>query len=99
MGRPSKYPSRKKLEIVLKALESGSPAEIAREYKVSVHLISSWKRKLLDSADTVFDGSPDKEKKMLEQKIAKLEQLIGQKEIEISLVNNFVDFYKSPDRK
>ncbi len=86
-----------KLEIVLKTLESNSATEVARKYGVSVHLISTWKRQLLDSADSVFKNSTDKEVRRLQKKIAKLEQIIGQKEVEISLVNNFVDFYKSPD--
>ncbi len=51
MGRKSKYSPKTKLEIVLKTLESKSATEVARKYGVSVHLISTWKKQMLDSAD------------------------------------------------
>ncbi len=97
MGRKSKYSSNQKLEIVLKALQAKNTSVVARKYEVSVPLVLTWKKELLNSADSIFENSADKQVKKLQKQIAKLEQIIGQKEVEINLVKNFVDFYKSPD--
>jgi len=43
----------------------------------------------------MFETTPDKENRELKQKVEKLEQLIGKKEVELALIKNFVDFYES----
>ena len=43
----------------------------------------------------VFETTPDKEKEKTNKKIAKLEQMIGKKEVELNLLKNFSDFYES----
>ena len=69
--------------------------EIARKYGVNFTLLSKWKSYFLEHAKQVFETTADKEKEDLKKKIAKLEQIIGKKEIELNLIKNFSDFYES----
>jgi transposase-like protein len=86
-----------KASIVFKAIRRGNTSEVAREYGISTHLVSRWKKELIERAPQIFDNSPDKQIERLKKKIHKLEQIIGQKEVEISLIKNFSDFYESPN--
>lgn len=52
-------------------------------------MVSTWKSQLLDEGAKVFGG--DQELKRQQKKIADLERLLGQKEIEIALLKNFLD--------
>jgi hypothetical protein len=50
--------------------------------------LSGWKTKLKENGAKAFGGSDElKEKK---EKIAKLERMVGQKEVEIALLKNFL---------
>jgi transposase-like protein len=74
---------------VLEALQSdGTDAEVARAYHIHPVTLSNWKTKLKENGSKAFDSSGDlKEKK---DKIAKLERMVGQKEVEIALLKNFL---------
>jgi hypothetical protein len=50
--------------------------------------LSNWKKKLRDNGAKAFGG--DNELKEKEKKIASLERMIGQKEVEIALLKNFL---------
>ena len=83
------YSSEFKLQVVLEALQSdGTDAEVARAYDVHPATLSGWKTKLKKNGSKAFGGSDElKEKK---EKIAKLERMVGQKEVEIALLKNFL---------
>ena len=83
------YSSEFKLQVVLEALQSdGTDAEVARAYDVHPVTLSGWKTKLKENGSKAFGGSDElKEKK---EKIAKLERMVGQKEVEIALLKNFL---------
>jgi hypothetical protein len=49
--------------------------------------LSNWKKKLKDNGAKAFGG--DNELKEREKKIAALERMVGQKEVEIALLKNF----------
>jgi hypothetical protein len=49
----------------------------------------------LEKGKQVFETDTDKEKEDLKKKVAKLEQIIGKKEVELNLLKNFSDFYES----
>jgi transposase-like protein len=68
---------------------------VARKYGVNFTLVAKWKSYFMEHAKQVFETNPDKEKEELKKKIAKLEQIIGKKEIELNLLKNFSDFYES----
>jgi transposase-like protein len=67
--------------LVLETLNSQrSDAEIARAYGVHPITLSKWKRHFLDHGFEIF--SSNREKQRYEHRIAELERLIGQKEID-----------------
>jgi len=78
-----------KLQVALEALQSdGTDAEVARAYDIHPVTLSNWKKKLKENGSKAFGGSGElKEKK---DKIAKLECMVGQKEVEIALLKNFL---------
>lgn len=51
-------------------------------------VLSNWKKKLKENGAKAFGG--DNELKEKEKKIAKLERMVGQKEVEIALLKNFL---------
>jgi transposase-like protein len=85
MGKRT-YSSEFKLQVVLEALQAeGTDAEVARAYDVHPVTLSNWKTKLKENGSKAFGGSDElREKK---KKIAKLERMIGQKEVEIALLS------------
>lgn len=84
------YSARFKFQVVLEAIQSPecTNAEVARAYEVHPVTLSNWKKQFLEKGAKVF-GS-DGELKRQREKIAKLERLVGQKEIEIALLKNFL---------
>ena len=58
-------------------------------------MVSEWKKMLLEHGHNIFNTTPDKENKKLRIKIARLEQMLGKKEVEMNLLKNFSDFYES----
>ena len=82
------YSSEFKLQVVLEALQSdGTDAEVARAYDVHPAGLSGWKTKLKENDSKAFGGSDELKGK--KEKIAKLERMVGQKEVEIGLLVNF----------
>lgn len=88
-----KHSPRFKFDVALKALESGQMAETARSYGITTGQVSKWIARLKQTGETVFATAADKEKLDLQTRIAKLEQLVGKKEVELSLMKNFLDFH------
>lgn len=62
--------------------------EIGRIYGVHHTTISKWKRQFLEHGAEVFSGNETV--KGYEKRIADLERMIGQKEIELALLKNFM---------
>jgi len=50
---------------------------------------------LVERGASVFETAPDQTINELKAKVARLEQMIGKKEVELSLLKNFSDFYSS----
>ncbi|MCH8820830.1 MAG: transposase [Acidobacteria bacterium] len=64
-------------------------AEIARAYQVHPITLSKWKKEFWEKGAEVFGGRA--EVRASAQKISKLERLLGQKEVELALLKNFLD--------
>lgn len=84
-----------KFKVVKDAIASNDMTATARQYGVNPTLLSKWKRHADEYGHVIFERSPEKEYRVLRKKIEKLEQMIGQREVELSLLKNFSDFYAS----
>ena len=81
MSTRKSYSPEFKFQVVVEALTSDrTDAEIARAYKVHPVTLSNWKKQFQEDGAKVFGG--DDELKQKEKKIAKLERMVGQKEVE-----------------
>jgi len=89
------YSPQFKVDRALEAVKTDNLSEISRKYGVSVNVLSNWKTQLIERGPRIFETSPDQEKNALKNKIGRLEQMLGKKEVELNLLKNFSDFYES----
>ncbi len=83
------YTPKFKFQLVLEVLQGErSEVELGRAYGVHHTTISKWKRHFLEHGAEVFGSNEEIER--YEKRIAELERLIGQKEIELALLKNFM---------
>lgn len=86
---PKRYPPKLKFQVVLEVLTGEkSVGQVAKIYGVHPNSVNGWKQDLLEKGHEIFarDGTTAE----YEQHIAKLEQLLGKKEVEIALLKNFL---------
>lgn len=87
--RRKDYTPKLKFQLVVESLQhQGSDGEIARAYGVHPVTLSKWKARFFDHGPEIFSTSD--QVKHYEQRIAQLERLVGQKEVEIALLKNFL---------
>jgi transposase len=91
----NKYTPQFKLDRALEALRTDNVAEIARRYDLNANLLYLWRGQLVERGAQVFETTPDQVAGELKNKVARLEQMLGKKEVELSLLKNFSDFYSS----
>ena len=87
----TRYSPAFKFQVVLEALKAGgkgTEAQVARAYGVHPVTLTKWKRHFLEHGAEVFGGK--EEVKAYEKRIAELERMLGQKEVEIVLLKNFL---------
>lgn len=89
------YTPQFKFDRAIEAVKKDNLSEISRQYGISVNVISSWRSQFLANGPKLFESSPDQEISGLKAKIAKLEQMLGKKEVELNVLKNFSDFYES----
>jgi transposase len=88
--KPKTYTPKFKFHLVLEVLQGErSEVELGRAYGVHHTTISKWKRHFLEHGAEVF-GSNEEIERYEKRIIAELERLIGQKEIELALLKNFM---------
>lgn len=88
-----KYSGQFKLNCVKEALKSGNLTEVARHYGVNMHVLSKWKARFEEEGTKIFDSPIDRENTKLKRKVSNLERLVGQKEVELKVLQNFLDDY------
>jgi transposase len=87
MGRKT-YSPQFKFNVVLELLkEEKSEAEVARAFDVHPATVSRWRKQFLAQGAEVFGGS--EEVQAYEEKLGRLERMLGQKEVELALLKNF----------
>jgi len=94
-GERKQYTSEFKFKLVQESIKSENMTTVARKYGVNFALVAKWKSYFLEHGKNVFETKADNEKEDLKKKVARLEQIIGKKEIELNLIKNFSDFYES----
>ncbi len=60
--------------------------ELGAHYEVHPQQISTWKRQVIDSLDSVFDSKSDKRKRDVDAEVKDLHAKIG----ELTMVNSFL---------
>lgn len=93
----TKYTPQFKFDRVVESFKKDSLAEVAREYGFGVNLLSKWRSDFLKHGAKIFETKPGQENERLKRELHRLEQLVGKKEVELSLIKNFADFYQSPN--
>ncbi len=95
-SKKKSYTPQFKLDRALEVIQSGASAsEISRKYGLNVNLLYLWRNQLVERGSNVFETSPNQVVNELKAKTARLEQMIGKKEVELNLLKNFSDFYSS----
>ncbi|MBM4401946.1 MAG: transposase [Candidatus Cloacimonetes bacterium] len=82
-----------KLRVVLDTYIKGSVSEVARHYELNANQISTWRKTLLEKGHLVFQAEVTEKEKTLERQVEQLENLLGKKELEITLLKKYLDFY------
>lgn len=94
-GKRRKYSPQFKFDRAIEAVRTGNLSEISRKYGISANVLSNWRSELMKRGSRVFASDPDRERGRLEARIARLEQMLGKKEVELNVLKNFSDFYGS----
>ena len=91
MGKKVKrYSPRFQFQVVLEVLKGDRDAvEIARAHDLHPTTVARWKREFLKNGAEVF--GKDTAVAAYEKKIREMERLLGHKEVEIALLQNFMD--------
>jgi transposase-like protein len=95
MFKRKQYTPQFKFDRALEAIKTDNLSEISRKYGVSVNVLSNWRSELIKRGAQMFATTPDQENNRLKAKIAKLERMLGKKEVELNVLKNFSDFYES----
>jgi len=93
--KKTSYTPQFKLDRALEALRNNNISEIARKYGLNANLLYLWRDQLVERGASVFETAPDQTINDLKAKVARLEQMVGKKEVELNLLKNFSDFYSS----
>lgn len=84
-----RYTARFKFQVVLEVLRKQKEAgQIARAYGVHPITLGLWKKEFLEHGAELFGGGDTV--RGYEKRIRDLERLLGQKEVEIALLKDFL---------
>jgi len=100
MGKKvKKHSSEFKFKVVLESFVKGNVVEVSRQYGINPNQLSLWRKEFITQGHQAFEGKSSKEDVKSRKKIEQLENLIGKKEVEISILKNYLDFYVPLDGK
>jgi len=91
LGKKGKrYSPRFQFQVVLEVLKGDRDAvEVARAHDLHPTTVSRWKREFLENGPAVF--GKDSTLQAYEKKIKEMERLLGRKEVELALLQSFMD--------
>ncbi len=93
------YASDFKFDVVLETFIRGNISEVARQYKINPGRLSVWRKEFILYGYMAFEKNPSKIEKDFRTKIKDLEILLRKKDIEISILKNFLDFCSYGDSR
>ena len=80
---------RLKFQVVLEDISGQkTPAQIGKAYGVHPNSVGLWKKRFLEQGPQIFENQNHTSES--ERKLAKMERLLGKKEVEIVLLKNFL---------
>jgi len=94
----NKYTAQFKLDRALEVLRADNLAAIARKYDLNAKLLYLWRDQLAERGAQVFETTPEQIAGELKNKVARLEQMLGKKEVELNLLKNFQIFTRPETR-
>lgn len=84
-----RYTAKFKFQVVVEVISGGKTiGQVARAYGVHPITVGQWKKDFMEKGAEVFGGADVV--RDYEQRIRELERLVGQKEVEIALLKNFL---------
>ena len=84
-----RYSPRLKFQIAIEVLrDNKKPSQVAKAYGVHPNSVNKWMETVLEEGAELF--AQDGTVAQYERRIADLERLLGQKEVEIALLKNFL---------
>ena len=84
-----RYSAKFKFQVVMEVLTGEKSAgQVAKVYGVHPNTVNAWRRTFLEKGAEVF--AQDSMVAEYERRIAELERLLGKKEVEIALLENFL---------
>ncbi len=93
MAKRRKFTAKFKAAVVLEALRGeSSQAELCRRHNLSENQVSTWKRQLLENAETFFESETDKSSSESAARIAQLEQLVGRLTLALEIQKKALTF-------
>lgn len=95
--KKTSYTPQFKFERAIEAIRKNNISDLARTYNINTSILYLWRDQLLERGVSVFETKPDQTTNELKAKVSRLEQMVGKKEVELSLLKNFSDFYSSPN--
>ena len=84
-----RYSPKLKFQVAMEVLrDSKRPGQVSKAYGVHPNSVNKWKKTILEEGPELFaiDGAVAD----YERRIAELERLLGQKEVQIALLKNFL---------
>jgi transposase len=100
MGKKvKKHSAEFKFKVVLESFIKDNVTEVGRQYGINPNQLSLWRKEFVNQGHKAFEGGTSKGDTKYRKKIEQLENLIGKKEIEISILKNYLDFYVPLDGK
>lgn len=81
-----------KLQVVKEATETGNNSLVARRYELNPNMVSRWIREYKDGKFGEVDATelPDLDSKELSKENEKLKIILGEKDLEISILRDLI---------
>jgi transposase len=94
------YTAEFKAKVVLQVLTGEkTTSEICRTHKLNANVLNRWRKEFIEQAVSIFEG--DETDSEAEQKIAELEQLVGQLTMQLEIAkkaSNYLNLDKNGRR-